>query len=168
MRKRKLALSFLVLSGCISSNEVTGYGWEDIKGVWDIQGIYTLRGDTHCLDNSDPYYHSSFASSGSPTPYCRINFQPATYSIDYPEFKVFLNNEELDGVIRYDTHSTDSGYFNVKFSKYLIDPILGKRFIKDTTQLYELGTLINDSSPNDTLHLFDGSDQKVLKVLVRG
>lgn len=167
MNRKRLATSLLIFfTGCISSDEIKGYGWEDIKGTWTLQGVYSIRGTSPCLDHSDPYfYHSNYTPD--PIPYCRINYQASTYSINYPEFNVFLQNEEHDGVIRYDSHSTDSGFFDVKFSNYLIDPVLGKRFLKDTTQLFELGTFIHDSSPNDTLHLLEGSNQNILNVLVR-
>lgn len=161
----------LCLTGCITSSNIKGYGWLEIKGGWVLQGTYLLRGDNPCPDHSDPYfYHQAYASNGAqPIPYCKVNFQPTSYFISYPEFNVSVSNEDHIGVIHYDsTSSIDSAFFTVKFSVYLIDPILGRRFIKDTTQLFELGILIMDESPNDTLHLFEGSNQKVLNVLIRG
>ena len=164
-----MSLIGLCLTSCITSGTVKGYGWSEVKGNWTLQGVYSYRGDNDCSDHSDPYfYHSSYPDSPTPVLYCKINFQPVSYRIDYPEFIVYLHNEVYDGVIHYDgTHSADSSFVSIKFSTYLIDPLLGKRYIKDTTQLMEMGTLIHDESPNDTLHLFEGSNQNILKVLVR-
>ena len=100
-----MSLISLCLTNCITSTDVKVYGWPEIKGNWNLQGVYSLRGDNDCPDHSDPYFYHPSYTSGSTTPilYCKINFQPNTYRINYPEFIVYLPNEELDGIIRYDS-----------------------------------------------------------------